>query len=215
MMTREELNAAQQAWPDCAYWDVDDTTDRLTHRVVRDALEYAIDSAFKKGQSTEACIRENWPEGVTIYGWTRKVVDEEDIRRLTDAAVDAVLQAWVDMELGDPDDDEEKGDVLPKMFEEAVRKDVETRFVWACDQTHELELTLDELLGIARLSFGDWFEGDEKTPVFTHVAVTQTGDSVDVYVNSQPPGEEPRPHTWGLHVAVSPEAVEETLKEEE
>jgi hypothetical protein len=162
-MTSEEFKALQASWPECDFWDVDDTAEELSNREVLDAIEHAIDGRFTKGQSTEECIKQHWPDGITLFGWSRKVVSESDIQQLTAAAVEAVLRSWCeDLEMGDPDgEDDDKGE-LPTLFEAAIRKDLEKRTVWACDQDTEIELTFEQLWDIIKLEFSHWVEDDEK-----------------------------------------------------
>lgn len=159
-MTKDDLLELAKSWPDCDCWDVDEGCERLNHSEVLEALEEAIEDLPDDGRGLEVCIREAWPESLTIYGWTRKKVSEEDIQTMADEATRAVLEYFSEtLEMSDPDDDDGEPDgLLPEGFKEVIRKDMEARHIWGCDQTDEIELTTDQVVDIARLEWPEWFE---------------------------------------------------------
>jgi hypothetical protein len=161
-MDHDELRKLADGWPTCDFWSDDEGTERLVHSDLLEALEEAVDARFVKGQGIEDCVLENFSDGITMYGWTRKEVGDSDVMRLCDAAVDAVTEAMGnDLELFDPEEEDVDKGELPRLFEAAIREDLKGRDVWACERTHEVVLTPEQLLGILRLEFGDWFEGGE------------------------------------------------------
>jgi hypothetical protein len=156
-MTKDELRTLAATWPDADCWDCDQDAERLTHTEVLDALEELIDRNYEKGVSCEDQIRAMGD--VTLYGWTRKTPSEKDIRRLTDSALEAVFECMgEELEWSDPDSDGEPNGLLPALFEAAIRQDLQQRHIWGCDQTHEIELTTEQVLDIARLEWPHWFE---------------------------------------------------------
>lgn len=146
--------------PVCDYYDTREDAERLTHSEVLDALEEAIDNLHgSESEGTEADIREAWPESLTIYGWVRKKISDEEIDKMTKEAVDAVLNCFGDtLELGDPASDGEPVGLLPKGFEEVIRKDMAERHIWNCEQLYEIELTTDQVVELAKLKWPEWFE---------------------------------------------------------
>jgi hypothetical protein len=155
-MTKDEFKALAATWPDADCWDCDQDAERLTHTEAIEALEELIDRNYEKGVSCEDQIRAMGD--VTLYGWTRKTPSDDDIRRLVRSAVDATLECMgEELEWSNPEEDEPPRD-LPALFEAAIRKDLETRHILGCDQTHEIELTMEQTLDIARLEWPHWFE---------------------------------------------------------
>jgi hypothetical protein len=158
-MTRDDLQALAATWPYCDFWEFREGGEGLSHTEVIEALEEAIDRNYEKGISCEECIRQMGD--VTLYGWTRKTPSEDDIRRLTSRALEAVFEFMGDwLEWTNPDSDGEPNGHLPEGFERVIREDLKTRFIWGCDQKHKIDLTTEQVIGIARLEWPDWFEGE-------------------------------------------------------
>lgn len=157
-----ELRDLIRSWPDCDYWDTDETVRVLTHDDVLSALEDAISnlSDASDKRPLEVQIREAWPESLTIYGWRRHELTQEEIKKIAIHATEAALDYFRDtLELGNPDDDDaEPHRSLPELFEKALTEDMGTRFIWNCDQTDSIKLTTDQIVALARSEWKEWFE---------------------------------------------------------
>lgn len=150
-MTREELNALAATWPDCDMWDCSQDAERLSHDTPLEALETLFEDS-----RTEAELREWVEDGWKVYGWTRKVVTEDDIDSMIAHLTEAFHEYWVDsLELGDPESDREPPPL--EWLRAAITNDMRKREVWSCEQTHTIELTAEQVVAIARLEAPDLF----------------------------------------------------------
>lgn len=147
-MTPDELAALEASWPKCDYWTLRDGPDDLTHRSVVAALE--LDSLRGPADAIDWFLR--WKRGggtLTVYGYTRKRVTDADIDSMVDHLTDAFHEYWIDgLELGNPDDEPEPPAI--RLLHAVIAKDMRTRHVWQCDQTHRVTLTVDAVIAIAR-----------------------------------------------------------------
>lgn len=151
-MTQEELRALAATWPDAAYWDCDDSREQLSHTEVLEAIEELLGNIVG---NLEEQVRTLWPDSLTVYGWERKT---PDVDALVSACVETFLNEWCEQqELSDPEGEGEPVGHLPEGFATVIRKDLETRHVWGCDQTVEIEIPIDQLIEIARLEWPEWF----------------------------------------------------------
>lgn len=166
MMTVSSLRGIVSSWPTCDFWDCRLNTDRLSCNYVLEAVELDVerhrerepDGRWHTSRFGEV-LSQLYPEGVVVYGWTRRLADGGSVGTLVDALVDAYVDAWTTtLELGDPEqDDPEPVDALRAALVGVVAADVKDRQVWRCDRTHEVRIPLDVLLDLAPLEWPGWF----------------------------------------------------------
>lgn len=149
-MTRDELNALAATWPECDMWDCCEDAERLSHTTPLEALEAAIGD-----MRSEAELRDWVADGWKVYGWTRKAVTDHDIDAMVEQLTETFHEYWNDsLELGDPEQDQPP---LIYGLRELITEDMRKREVWACERTHTIELTAEQVVAIARLECPDLF----------------------------------------------------------
>lgn len=144
-MSPAELDALVASWPKCDLWDCSEDAENLEHESALAALDAFFDSS-RSGAELAAWVADGW----IVYGWTRKIVIDDDIESMIDRLTEAFHEHWNDgLEFGDHDDD----DPPPvEWLRAAVTNDMRKRRVYQCeDETIELELTAEQVLAIARL----------------------------------------------------------------
>jgi hypothetical protein len=160
-MTRDEFNTLAATWPDADFWSHSEDCEHLSHSDPTEELQEALEGWYSKGQLAEDMIREDFSDGVEIFGWRQKPVTDEHILHLRDVAVEAILEALVeDCELGNFEDGE-KPHGLPALIEAAVREDMKTRHVYQCERECKIELSYDQVVGIAKLEWPEMFNVDQ------------------------------------------------------
>jgi hypothetical protein len=151
-MTRDELDALAAGWPECDYWYFGLCPDELQHASIVEALSLpTFGNELQLRQWGDQVLSPVARRGRTAYGWTRKKVSQADIDSMVEHLTDAFHEHWCEvLELGNPEDGDERVK-NPEWLRAAITNDMRTRHVWQCEQTHQVELTFEQILGIGRL----------------------------------------------------------------
>lgn len=135
-----------------AFWTCDDATERLHHTELEEAVFDCIEAQAEPNESRRDTIKRLAP--LTVYGWTRDVVDDRRIQSVSEWAVERI-QDDIDDELSDPDGGERvlKDDQARELKQTIIEKLTEMRSAgqlvpWSCSQTEERVLTEAELLAM-------------------------------------------------------------------
>lgn len=144
-----EVEALVASWPACDYWSSGASL-QLWHASVVQALTHDV--------ASEAELRQRSSAGRTLYGWTRRVVSDDDIENMIIHLTSAFHDFWASgLGLGNPMDDDD--DDEPEWLRPAVTADMRKRHVWCCEQTHVITLTLAQILAVARWARPELFGG--------------------------------------------------------
>jgi hypothetical protein len=145
-VTADELARLEASWPTCDFWSLDEHCEQLSHASVAEALEL---DQLRTGEHALGWFT-RWRElgTLTVFGWTRKAVHDRDVDSMVERLTEAFHEHWCEsLELGDPEADR---DDEPEWLRAALTADMRARRVWACEQTHRIELSVDAVIAIAR-----------------------------------------------------------------
>lgn len=144
-----------------AYWDCDEQRESLVHDDLWDAVEYYVDGYLSPGCDVAAVVRENWPDGLTVYAWERKEVTPTWLHVTADNLAERFSREF-DEEFGGGDDPaiDEKLEAEIAAGIGTVLDTVRERLVpWQCERVAETTLTVDEVLEVLRVADGEVSRG--------------------------------------------------------
>lgn len=157
-MTPEEIDALPGD-----YWSLHPRQAQLRHQDVVAAL--GLDDLRDPEHFMSWLMRWKASGTLTVYGWTRKVVSDADIDSMAAYLTEAFHEHWCDaLELGNPEDFDANGSPEPEWLRAAITNDMRKRPVWQCEQTHQIELTPDEVIAIARRARFEFVRTEETKP---------------------------------------------------
>lgn len=139
---------ASAAW--VAYWDCYDGRERLIHSDLRDAVEDHVDDSLAPDCDVAAVVREQWPDGLTVYGWERKEVTLLWLHHTADELAERFEREF-DGEFGGGDDrclNKQLEAEIARGFEKALHSVREKLVPWQCEQVAEVTLTVEEVLEV-------------------------------------------------------------------
>ncbi len=155
VVTREIV--ASDPFDSCDYYDTDESTDSLTHDRPNGAIEYHFDELHEKGVSILECIAKRGP--VTVYGFDRQVVSDEEIESYARRAAETVAEAF-DEEYGDPHDTVHAVNIhdLADALLPAIKEQIGKTTVYSCERVAERVYSPAEVEAVLRAECPQWFE---------------------------------------------------------
>lgn len=139
------------------FWDANDDVETLRHESLEEAVEYYLDDLVSS--DVEASVREDFPDGFTVYGFRRKQVTQQ-----WRASVAQSMAARFAEEF----EDEYGGGEYEPAFDEDAQDDLEAELLllveklklspWQCDAEVKTTIPLEDLIAALREWCPHWFE---------------------------------------------------------
>lgn len=139
--------AAPTPGPD--FWSCSDDDERLSHEEIEEAVCACIEDQAELNESWRSAINRLAP--LKVYGWTRDVIDDKEIARLADWAMESITDNLAEKSDPDGNSDALKIEAATKVEAAIVEALTEARtngqlVPWTCEVTETRELTEAELL---------------------------------------------------------------------
>lgn len=96
----------------------------------------------------ESCARDDWLDSgreapIRVYAWRRKVITDDDVKRVADHVVEAT-EEWLTEgeEWTDPEEGHDLRSEFAAALRSVVRQHLPREHVWSCDRAPELDVTI-------------------------------------------------------------------------
>lgn len=157
------MSESEKTWrqwaadPSIDFWDVSEDTEELTHEALEEAVESYVDENSALPDDVPAWVRNCCADGLKIYGFRRKVVDEKWLEGLAQVFAERFVEDHWTEEYGDPHDaDRDTEAELAAALLDAMKRSLPEP--WQCERVATVTIPLDELLAALREWRPDWFE---------------------------------------------------------
>jgi hypothetical protein len=131
----------------CDCWSVDEDAEDLDG-TPEEALDRALE-AHNDSDPVADVVRDLYPHGLKLYGWTRDKVLPEHYGRFAQSALEAVEGVWNE-EYGWSDPANwQNFSILHEPFRAVLEEKLKHCAVWSCSHTHTVTLTLEQAIELA------------------------------------------------------------------
>lgn len=157
------MSAPKKTWQEWAadtsidFWDCIDDQQELTHEALEEAVESYVDDGSGLPEDVVAWVRNYFLNGLEVYGWRRKAVDQKWLRNEAERLAERFFEESWNEEYGDPHERPRAAEAnLATAFVEAMRENLPEP--WQCERVVTVTIPLDELLALLRECRPEWFE---------------------------------------------------------